>query len=208
VGGQDELIFDGRSCVIDPEGEVIARAATFAEELLVCEIDPGMAIAARLRDARLRHGRRKTPKRLEPVASVAAAPGAPTARPATRIAQPPALPDDELWGALRLGLRDYVQKNGFGRVLVGMSGGIDSALVAALAAEALGPEQVEAISMPTRFNASETRSDARDVAARLGIGFRELPIEGRCASPSRRCFPRRGVSPPRTCRRASAACCS
>jgi NAD+ synthase (glutamine-hydrolysing) len=177
VGGQDELIFDGRSCVIDPEGEVIARAATFAEELLVCEIDPGMAIAARLRDARLRHGRRKPPKRLVPVASVAASPGSASERPARRIAEPPGLPNEELWGALKLGLRDYVRKNGFGRVVIGMSGGIDSALVAALAAEALGPDQVEAISMPTRFNVAETRSDAREVAERLGIGFRELPIE-------------------------------
>jgi NAD+ synthase (glutamine-hydrolysing) len=177
VGGQDELIFDGRSCVIDPEGEVIARAATFAEELLVCEIDPGMAIAARLRDARLRHGRRKTPKRLVPVASVAAPAGGSSARPASRIAEPPTVPDEELWGALRLGLRDYVRKNGFGRVVIGMSGGIDSALVAALAAEALGPDQVEAISMPTRFNVAETRGDAREVAERLGIGFREIPIE-------------------------------
>jgi NAD+ synthase (glutamine-hydrolysing) len=177
VGGQDELIFDGRSCVIDPEGEVIARAASFAEELLVCEIDAGLAISARLRDARLRHGRRKAPRRLEPVACVEAAAGAPSTRPATRIAEPPALPDDELWGALRLGLRDYVRKNGFGRVVIGMSGGIDSALVAALAAEALGADQVEAVSMPTRFNISETRSDAREVAQRLGVGFRELPIE-------------------------------
>jgi NAD+ synthase (glutamine-hydrolysing) len=176
VGGQDELIFDGRSCVIDPEGEVIARAESFAEELLLCDIDPGMAIAARLRDARLRHGRRRPPKRLQPVATVASSGGA-TGRLASRVATPPELPLEELWGALRLGLRDYVEKNGFGRVVIGMSGGIDSALVAALACEALGAERVEAISMPTRFNASETRGDARDVAERLGIGFRELPIE-------------------------------
>jgi NAD+ synthase (glutamine-hydrolysing) len=176
VGGQDELVFDGRSCVIDPEGEVIARAETFAEELLVCDVDPGMAIAARLRDARLRHGRHRSPKRLEPVATVDAS-AAPRARLAARVAEPPAVPNDELWGALRIGLRDYVEKNRFDRVLVGMSGGIDSALVAALAADALSPDRVEAISLPTRFNASETRSDARDVAERLGIGFRELPIE-------------------------------
>jgi NAD+ synthase (glutamine-hydrolysing) len=177
VGGQDELIFDGRSCVIDPDGDVIARAESFAEELLVCDIDPATAIAARLRDARLRHGRRRPPRRLEPVASVAAPAGSPTARLATRVAEPPVAPDDELWAALRLGLGDYVRKNGFSRVLVGLSGGIDSALVAALAAEALGPDHVETISMPTRFNATATRSDAQDVASRLGVGFRELAIE-------------------------------
>ena len=89
----------------------MARAASFAEELLVCDIDPTMAIAARLRDARLRHGRRRPPKRLEPVASVAAPAGCAHARgSATRIAEPPAAPDDELWAALRLGLRDYVQQ--------------------------------------------------------------------------------------------------
>ena len=83
----------------------------------------------------------------------------------------------ELWGALRLGLADYVRKNGFQRVLLGLSGGIDSALVAALAADALGAEQVEAVSMPTRYNSEGTRSDARLVAERLGIAFRELAIE-------------------------------
>ena len=99
-----------------------------------------------------------------------------------------------------------MHKNGFGRVLIGMSGGIDSALVAALAAEALGAEHVEAISMPTRFNVSETRSDARDVAERLGIGFRELPIEElRLAFAA--ALPEAPGSPPRTCRRASAGCC-
>ena len=85
--------------------------------------------------------------------------------------------DADLWSALRLGLRDYATKNGFSRVLLGLSGGIDSALVAALAADALGPERVDTISMPTRFNVSETRSDARRVADSLGVGFRELPIE-------------------------------
>jgi NAD+ synthase (glutamine-hydrolysing) len=94
-----------------------------------------------------------------------------------RVAPAPQPVEADLWGALVLGLRDYVTKNGFQRVLVGLSGGIDSALVAALAADALGPERVEAISMPTRFNASETRSDAERVAANLGIGFRELAIE-------------------------------
>jgi NAD+ synthase (glutamine-hydrolysing) len=93
------------------------------------------------------------------------------------IAAPPAGTTAELWGALRLGLADYVRKNGFERVLLGLSGGIDSALVAALAADALGPDRVEAVSMPTRYNSEGTRSDARLVAERLGIAFRELAIE-------------------------------
>jgi NAD+ synthase (glutamine-hydrolysing) len=94
-----------------------------------------------------------------------------------RICAAPDTRVDEVWRALRIGLRDYVDKNGFGRVVIGLSGGIDSALVAALAADALGAERVETVSMPTRFNAAETRSDAQLVAERLGVSFRELPIE-------------------------------
>jgi NAD+ synthase (glutamine-hydrolysing) len=174
VGGQDELLFDGRSVVIDPDGTVLARAATFTEELLVCDVDPRRAVAARLDDPRLRRGepsprlaRSTTLRRSRP-------PAAP--RP-PRVAAPPASPVAELWAGLQTGLRDYVEKNGFGSVLLGLSGGVDSALVAALAARTLGPERVLALSMPTRYNAGATRTDARLVAERLGIGFREQPIE-------------------------------
>ena len=90
---------------------------------------------------------------------------------------PPQPFEAEVWAALVLGLGDYAAKNGFQRALLGLSGGIDSALVAALAADALGPDRVDAISMPSRYNVAATRSDARRVAESLGIGFRELPIE-------------------------------
>ena len=173
VGGQDELVFDGRSIVIDAAGEVVARAAAFEEELLVCEVDPGTAVSARLRDTRLRRGKVRRPL----VPRVAFDALEPRARLEPRIAPAPASAVADLWGALCLGLRDYTTKNGFHRVLLGLSGGIDSALVAALAADALGPDRVETISMPTRFNVSETRSDARRVAESLGVGFREQPIE-------------------------------
>ncbi|CAA9544616.1 MAG: NAD synthetase / Glutamine amidotransferase chain of NAD synthetase [uncultured Thermoleophilia bacterium] len=174
VGGQDELLFDGRSVVVDPDGTVVARAATFAEELLVCDVDPRRAVAARLDDPRLRRG--EPSPRLGPAATLSPSPR-PAARRVPRIAVPPASPVAELWAGLQVGLRDYVAKNGFGSVLLGLSGGVDSALVAALAALALGPERVLALSMPTRYNAVETRSDARVVAERLGIGFEEQPIE-------------------------------
>ncbi|MDX6378220.1 MAG: hypothetical protein QOE98_2523, partial [Gaiellaceae bacterium] len=172
VGGQDELVFDGRSIVIDADGDIVARAAAFEEELLVCEVEPGVAVSARLRDTRLRRG--KTRKPITP--EVVLDPPQPRDRLEPRIAPSP-VSEADLWGALCLGLRDYTTKNGFSRVLLGLSGGIDSALVAALAADALGADRVDTISMPTRFNVSETRSDARRVAESLGVGFREQPIE-------------------------------
>jgi NAD+ synthase (glutamine-hydrolysing) len=175
VGGQDELVFDGRSAVFGPDGAVLARAASFAEELLICDLDLDATVHERLRDSRLRRGRRR---RVHPPVTIELALGdeRPSLAPAS-IAVPPAGQAAELWSALRLGLSGYVRKNGFERVLIGLSGGIDSALVAALAADALGADCVEAVSMPTRYNSEGTRSDARLVAERLGIAFRELAIE-------------------------------
>ena len=141
VGGQDELVFDGQSFVLDPTGEVIARAAQFEEELLVCDLD-------------------------------SPAPG--------RIAEP--LADlDEVYAALVLGLRDYVGKNGFRHVGLALSGGIDSALVALLAVDALGPENVTCVVMPSPHSSPETQADARTIAANLGAGALEIPIEGAMA---------------------------
>ena len=175
VGGQDELVFDGRSAVFGPDGSVLARAASFAEELLVCDLDLD-AVGARA-PARLAAAPRAPPPRASAGDDRAPARRR-AARPhARRSRRVPAGQTAELWGALRLGLIDYVRKNGFERVLLGLSGGIDSALVAALAADALGADRVEAVSMPTRYNSEGTRSDARLVAERLGISFREIAIE-------------------------------
>ncbi len=136
VGGQDELVFDGQSFVVDPSGAVIARAAQFEEELLVCEL--------------------------------------PSAGPA-RIAEP--LPDlEEVYEALVLGLRDYAGKNGFRRVGLALSGGIDSALVALLAADAVGPEHVSCVVMPSPHSSAETQGDARTIARNLGCELIEIPI--------------------------------
>jgi NAD+ synthase (glutamine-hydrolysing) len=138
VGGQDELVFDGQSFAVDPNGEVIARAAPFEEELLVFEL-PGSE--------------------------------------AGRLADP--LPDlAEVYGALVLGLRDYVHKNGFRHVGLALSGGIDSALVALLAADAVGPENVSCVVMPSPHSSVETQADARTIAANLGCETLEIPIEG------------------------------
>jgi NAD+ synthase (glutamine-hydrolysing) len=136
VGGQDELVFDGQSLILAPDGELIARAAQFEEELLVCDV-PGAPCAL-----------------TEPLADL-----------------------DEVYGALVLGLRDYVFKNGFGHVGIALSGGIDSALVAMLAADAVGPERLTCVVMPSPHSSSATQEDARTIAANLGCELIEIDIE-------------------------------
>ena len=177
VGGQDELVFDGHSVVLDDEGEVIARAPGFEEALLVVDIDPNEALGRRLRDVRRRELERSLPA---PPAATTIRLTAPHAVVSRRV--PTVVPFEteleQMRLALGLGLRDYVTKNGFGDVVLGISGGIDSALTAALAADALGPERVRTVSMPSRFSSEGTRDDAREVSENLGVDFREVPIEG------------------------------
>ncbi|HEX2434281.1 MAG TPA: NAD+ synthase [Gaiellaceae bacterium] len=175
VGGQDELIFDGHSVVIDEEGVVVARAPSFEEALLVVDIDASTAIARRLVDARRRALAREREVPDPPVVDLGE-----QRRQASPVSPLVADPLDELEQmrrALELGLRDYVEKNGFGEIVVGVSGGIDSALTLALAVEALGPERVHAVSMPSRFSSTETRADAKALAENLGASFLELPID-------------------------------
>jgi NAD+ synthase (glutamine-hydrolysing) len=177
VGGQDELVFDGHSVVLDDEGQVLARAPGFEETLLVVDVDPIEAVGRRLRDVRRRTlESERTESSDVPVIQV----GAPRPNePAPVRAQVVEIPDDveQMRRALELGLRDYVEKNGFQEVVVGVSGGIDSALTAALAAETLGPERVHCVSMPSRYSSSETQGDGRKLAASLGCPLLELPIE-------------------------------
>ncbi len=137
VGGNDELIFDGASCVFDTQGRVVARAAAFDQDLLVVDLD-------NLDDARC-----------EPY--------------------PDTVPS--IWDALVLGTRDYVRKCGFKHVVIGLSGGIDSALVAALAVQALGPDCVHAVAMPSRYSSHHSTADARTLAQNLGIDFKIIPIQ-------------------------------
>jgi NAD+ synthase (glutamine-hydrolysing) len=139
VGGQDELVFDGQSLLLGPDGTVLARATQFEEELLLAEVP-----------------------------AVPDAP-APLADPLHDL--------DEVYGALRLGLHDYVEKNGFGHVGLGISGGIDSALVAMLAVDALGPERVTLVVMPSPHSSDETQEDARQIARNLGTELIEIAIE-------------------------------
>ena len=174
VGGQDELIFDGHSLVLDDEGDVLARAPGFEEALLVCDVDPHAVVGRRLRDTRVRALARE---REELSARIVEVSSSPRPAPAVEASITP-MPGDleQMRRALELGLRDYVEKNGFGAVVIGVSGGIDSALTAALAAEALGSERVHCVSMPSQYSSEGTRSDARRLAESLGCDFRELPI--------------------------------
>jgi NAD+ synthase (glutamine-hydrolysing) len=178
VGGQDELIFDGHSVVIDDEGEVLARAPGFEEALLVVDIDPEAVIGRRLRDVRRRALERERTE--SPPVSVVHVGVAKEPTNGKRLAGEVAPLLDELEQmrlALELGLRDYVEKNGFRDVVVGVSGGIDSALTAALAVEALGAERVHCVSMPSRYSSEATKGDARALAESLGTHFLELPID-------------------------------
>ena len=175
VGGQDELIFDGHSLVLDDEGEVIARAPGFEECLLVVDVEPAEAIGRRLSDVRRRSLARErggVPV-LEPIHVGAAHE---QTEVATGTIAPPEDDLEQMRLALELGLRDYVDKNGFGDVVIGVSGGIDSALTAALAVEALGADRVHCVSMPSRYSSEGTRGDAQRLAESLGTDFREIPI--------------------------------
>jgi NAD+ synthase (glutamine-hydrolysing) len=180
VGGQDELVFDGHSCVIDHTGRTIARAAQFREELLICDVELQAAAAARLRDPSQRPAARRSahsalvlPGLPAPAEAIAA--GQPTASAA--LVEPLAPVEAEIYGALALGLHDYVRKNGFQHVVLGLSGGIDSALVACLAADALGPASVSVAVMPSPYSSSSTQDDARALAATLGVHAHEFQIE-------------------------------
>jgi NAD+ synthase (glutamine-hydrolysing) len=175
VGAQDELIFDGHSLVLDEEGQIVARGPAFEEALLVVDVDATTAVSRRLRDARRRalaRARRELPN--PPVVDVPEHAASGTVAPVLA----PTLDElEQMRRALELGLGDYVAKNGFQEVVLGISGGIDSALTAALAAETLGPERVHCVSMPSRYSSGETRADAKRVAGSIGAQYIEIPIE-------------------------------
>ncbi|MGI8904832.1 MAG: NAD+ synthase [Solirubrobacteraceae bacterium] len=181
VGGQDELLFDGYSLVIDHRGVVLARAAQFDEELLLATIDPRSPRGARLRDPRNRpcaHGAALgvPPAGVPVIASLELPAAARGPRSVGGRLTEPLERCAEVLGALVLGLRDYAQKNGFGHVVLGLSGGIDSALVAVIAVDALGPERVSVVVMPSPYSSTQTQKDAHRLAANLGVESLELPI--------------------------------
>lgn len=161
VGGQDELVFDGGSMLIAPDGKVLARARRFEEDLLVCDVEA-----------------RRTKPRPASAWTLGEWPTPGEPRGAIELRTESALePAEEVYSALTLGLRDYMDKNGFRKAVVGLSGGVDSALVATIATDALGADRVAGVTMPSRFSSSDTRSDAEATARILGIEFHTLPIQ-------------------------------
>jgi len=222
VGGQDELIFDGQSLIVDPNGRVAASGRMFAEDLLVYDLDLDAVLEARLHEPRPRKldvdlvtrpavthlghigdgvptvQRIDIPASLcrnaakQPLAEQHVALANETARPGVwelaveratdarshqQWRQEDVDLEEEVYAALVLGVRDYVRKNGVGEVVVGLSGGIDSSLVAVVAVDALGKERVHGVAMPSRYNASSSEEDARILATALGIDFRVIPVE-------------------------------
>jgi NAD+ synthase (glutamine-hydrolysing) len=178
VGGQDELVFDGHSFVCDHDGNVIARAPQFAEHLLFCDVDTAAAASARLRETRQRPAARELAAEVPTLGSFGEDPGnGPLAEVGGEIAE--LLDRDaEVYAALVLATRDYVTKNGFQHVVIGLSGGIDSTLVLLVAVDALGADRVTAVTMPSRYSSEGTRSDAKVLAENLGVQLLELPIQG------------------------------
>ena len=176
VGGQDELVFDGQSFIFNEKGELVARGRAFEEDLVVADLELDDVFRARLHDSR----RRKEKLREEGAARRIALPALPSReRPPLPPRETPEVDRlDEIYRALVVGLGDYVRKNGFRHVVLGLSGGIDSALVACIAVEALGAANVTGVTMPSPYSSAGTRRDAARIARNLGIEFLRLPITG------------------------------
>jgi len=191
VGGQDEIVFDGASMIVDEQGQVLAEAEMFEEDLLVADVELDAVFNARLHDPRLRKERAldggEPLQRFELPPSPAEPPAAAAERGATAIVIRPAVErrpapatrdlPAEVYDALVLGTRDYVRKNGFETVVLGLSGGVDSALCACIACDAVGPKHVVGVSMPSEFTSAASREDAESLARALGLRLYALPIQ-------------------------------
>ncbi len=219
VGGQDELVFDGQSLVLGPEGELIARATQFEEQLLVVDLEvestrpPAPSVSGAASETSSGPGDCDLDSELPrwgieivTVEKPAAAAGLVGMGESLAVAAPPEGAGApiaeclsvaaEIYAALCLGARDYVRKNRFERVVLGISGGIDSALTACIAADALGTDKVNAVSMPSRYSSTGTKDDARETAERLGVHFYEIAIEGIYGSYLDTLAPHFGDAPP------------
>ena len=179
VGGQDELVFDGNSVIFNEKGESVARGRQFEEDLVVADLDMESVFRSQLHDPRRRKETPWAKKELERVTTIEVSNEYSVApKPPLPSRQVERLSDiAEIYRALVLGIRDYVHKNGFQRVVIGLSGGVDSSLVAALATDALGADNVVGVSMPSRYSSPGSKSDAEALARNLGIEFKVIPIE-------------------------------
>jgi len=179
VGGQDELVFDGESLIIDEKGRVVARGKQFKEDLIVADLDMDSVFRSQLHDPRRRKEAPWMEDKLGQVTRVE------VSQEPRVVARPPLPPRQverldeiaEIYQALVLGTRDYVRKNGFEKVVIGLSGGVDSSLVACIAADALGADNVIGVSMPSRYSSPGSISDAQALARNLEIQFKIIPIE-------------------------------
>ena len=179
VGGQDELVFDGNSLIINEKGELLARGKQFEEDFVVADLDMESVFRSQLRDPRRRKETPWVREKLKEATRIEVSSDYPA------IARPPLPPrrvdrlDElaEIYQALVLGTRDYVHKNGFEKVIIGLSGGVDSSLVAAVATDALGADNVIGVSMPSRYSSPGSKSDAKALTRNLGIEFKVISIE-------------------------------
>src|ERR671917_2304671 len=172
VGGQDELVFDGHSVVFDPEGKLVARADQFGEDLLLVDLYPARSLVQRLHDPRPRKENPEHPSQVVKVSGYE-----PADLPPVEARVKPSLSEEgEVLEGLVLGLGDYFRKNGFSRAVLGLSGGIDSSLAAAVAVEALGPQNVTGVLMPSRYTSEGSNTDAVALAKNLGIDTQTIPI--------------------------------
>jgi NAD+ synthase (glutamine-hydrolysing) len=181
VGGQDELVFDGQSLVMDGDGQIVARGPAFSESLVVADLSLDGVFRTRLHDPHRRNRVLQYSKHpgieLISLPAVTRLPRPSRRKALTTTAVAPLLtPREEIYQALVLGVRDYVQKNGFHQVVIGLSGGVDSALTAAIAVDALGPSNVIGVMMPSMYTSADSQQDAAELASRLGIRFMTIPI--------------------------------
>jgi NAD+ synthase (glutamine-hydrolysing) len=173
VGGQDELVFDGASFVLAANGDIVCSARQFVESTVVVDVDIRALFRKRLLDPR---GRAEAEPLPVTVVTERRRHGPQTTRLPSPIARPQPV-EEEIYRALVLGTRDYVTKNGFADVVIGLSGGVDSSLVATVATDALGPQHVHGVAMPSRYSSDHSRSDAEELARRLGIDYQVIAIE-------------------------------
>jgi NAD+ synthase (glutamine-hydrolysing) len=177
IGGQDELVFDGDSLVLDQNGRIIARGRQFEEDLVIADLDIESVFRSRLHDPRRRQQEMNA---VRPAAEIPLSRKVQKRDPMPPRADvetvPPLSEHAEIYEALVLGTRDYVLKNGFRKVVLGLSGGIDSALTAAIAVDALGPENVTGVLMPSEFSSRGSVEDSEELGKNLGISLRTIPI--------------------------------